>query len=224
MQRFDAAIIGSGLAGISLALRLAEHNQKVALITKQELLDGASAWAQGGIAAVLAGDDSTQEHIQDTQIAGAGLCHEPATRFVVEHGKEAINWLIERGVTFTRDDANETGYHLTREGGHSHRRIIHAEDATGRAVQTTLTQLVRASPNISVLEHHIAIDLIHAAKLGLSGPRCLGLYALDKTTGLVQTIGAQRVILASGGAGKVYLYTTNPDTATGDGIAMGWRA
>jgi L-aspartate oxidase len=224
MQRFDVAVIGSGLAGIALSLRLAEHNKKVALITKQELLDGASAWAQGGIAAVLAGDDSTREHIEDTQIAGAGLCHEPATRFVVEHGKAAIDWLIGRGVTFTRDDANETGFHLTREGGHSHRRIIHAEDATGREVQSTLTELVRANPNISVLEHHIAIDLIHATKLGLPGPRCLGLYALDKSKGEVETIAAQRVVLASGGAGKVYLFTTNPDTATGDGIAMGWRA
>ena len=224
MQRFDVAVIGSGLAGIALALRLAEHDKKVALITKQELLDGASAWAQGGIAAVLAGDDSTREHIEDTQIAGAGLCHEPATRFVVEHGKEAINWLIGHGVAFTRDDENETGFHLTREGGHSHRRIIHAEDATGREVQSTLTELVRANPNISVLEHHIAIDLIHSTKLGLSGPRCLGLYALNKTKAVVETIAAQRVVLASGGAGKVYLFTTNPDTATGDGIAMGWRA
>jgi len=221
--KFDVLIIGSGLAGMTLALHLAETH-KVGLITKRDLLEGSSSYAQGGIAAVLDTGDSIEEHISDTLIAGAGLCNEDTTRFIVENSKEAIDWLIDLGVPFTRDDSHQTGYHLTREGGHSHRRIIHAADATGAAVTTTLGQKIKAHPRITVLEDFIAVDLITSAKLGLEGKRCYGAYALDKLADQVVTIAANHTILASGGAGKVYLYTTNPDTATGDGMAMGWRA
>ena len=222
-MQFDTLIIGSGLAGLSLALKLADQ-QKVAVITKKSLLDGASVWAQGGIAAVLSQEDSLAEHIQDTLIAGAGLCDPATTRYVVEHAKPAIDWLIAQGVPFTRDISTDTGYHLTREGGHSHRRIIHAADATGHAVQETLASKALAHPNITLLEHTIAIDLITGNKLGYQDNRCYGAYALNSQNDEVSTIAAHDTILATGGAGKVYLYTTNPDTATGDGIAMGWRA
>ncbi len=224
-MKFDVLIVGSGLAGLSVALHLADSS-KVAVISKRALLDGASNWAQGGIAAVLDSGDSYEQHIDDTLVAGAGLCDDSATRYIVEHGREAIEWLIAQGVPFTRDESAELGFHLTREGGHSQRRIIHAADATGNAVQLTLEQKVRAHPNITLLEHHCAIDLITSDKIpGAKGaPRCLGLYAQDVKTGKVVTLSAQHTVLATGGAGKVYLYTTNPDTATGDGIAMAWRA
>jgi L-aspartate oxidase len=221
--KFDTLIIGSGLAGLSLALKLADR-QKVAVITKKSLLEGASAWAQGGIAAVLSPDDSFDKHIQDTQIAGAGLCDPHTTRFVVEHGAAAIAWLIHQGVPFSRDSNNENGYHLTREGGHSQRRIIHAADATGQAVQETIANKVLAHPNITILEQYIAIDLITGQKLGREDNKCYGAYALNSLSDEIITIAASNTILATGGAGKVYLYTTNPDTATGDGIAIGWRA
>ena len=217
---FDVLIIGSGLAGQSAALRLAP-TCKVGLISKRALEDSASAWAQGGIAAVLDSRDSIEAHIRDTITAGAFLNDPAATRFVIENGRRAIDWLIEQGVPFTRDDA---GYHLTREGGHSARRVIHVADTTGLSVQNTLTLKVRQHPNITVLERHIAIDLITGSKLGLIDPRCFGTYALDSDSGEVVTIGAPHTLIATGGAGKVYLYTTNPDTSTGDGIAMAWRA
>jgi L-aspartate oxidase len=227
---FDTLIIGSGLAGLTLALNLAQ-NRKVGLITKRALLDGASGWAQGGIAATLSEEDSPEAHLRDTLVAGAGLCNEEVTRYVVENGPQAVQWLIDQGVPFTRDGGNGTGYHLTREGGHSVRRIIHAADATGRAVQLTLIERAHAHPNITVLEYHVAIDLITSAKLAgrsershRKGNRCLGAYVLDSREGRVRTIAASNTVLATGGAGKVYLYTTNPDTSTGDGIAMGWRA
>lgn len=220
MQKFDVLIIGSGLAGQSAALRLASHC-RVALVSKRSLEDSASGWAQGGIAAVLDSSDSIEAHIQDTLVAGAWLNDEKATRFVVENGRHAIEWLIEQGVPFTKDDA---GYHLTREGGHSARRVIHVADATGSAVQDTLTRKVRANPNITVLEDHIAIDLITGDKLGTGEKRCFGAYILNTQDGEVVTIGAANTMLATGGAGKVYLYTTNPDTSTGDGIAMAYRA
>ncbi|MDE2311057.1 MAG: FAD-dependent oxidoreductase, partial [Betaproteobacteria bacterium] len=223
MLQFDVLIIGSGLAGLSLALKLADQ-RKVAVITKKSLLEGASAQAQGGIATVLSQEDSLAEHIQDTLVAGAGLCDLTTTRYVVEHARPALDWLIAQGVQFTRDASTDTGYHLTREGGHSHRRIIHAADATGMAVQETLAAKVVAHPNITLLEHHIAIDLLTGNKLGHQDNRCYGAYALNSPSGEVVTIAAHDTILATGGAGKVYLYTTNPDTATGDGIAMGWRA
>ena len=221
--RFDVLIIGTGLAGLTLALHVADRKQ-VGLVTKKQLLDGASSWAQGGIAAVLADDDTVGSHIRDTLIAGAGLCDENVTRYVVEHGRAGVQWLIGQGVPFTRDTENDTGYHLTTEGGHSHRRVIHAADATGRAVQATLEAKIRAHPNITLLEHHNAVDLITGAKLGLADNRCYGCYLLDIRSGKVHTVAARHTVLATGGAGKVYLYTTNPDTATGDGIAMGWRA
>ena len=221
--QFDTLIIGSGLAGLTLAIKLADH-QKVGLITKKSLLDGASGWAQGGIAAVLSSDDSLDAHIQDTLIAGAGLCDEAATRYVVEHGKASIDWLIAQGVPFTKDMSNDMGYHLTREGGHSRRRIIHAADATGHAVQETLAARVLRHPNITVLENHMSVDLITGKKLGRQDNRCYGVYVLNSLSDEVITIAAQNTILATGGSGKVYLYTTNPDTATGDGIAMAWRA
>ncbi|WP_323141744.1 L-aspartate oxidase [Massilia phyllosphaerae] len=233
-MKFDVAIVGSGLAGLSVALHLAQ-TRKVAIISKRALLDGASNWAQGGIAAVLDSGDSHDQHIADTLVAGAGLCDETATRYIVEHGREAIEWLIEQGVPFTRDETAELGFHLTREGGHSQRRIIHAADATGHAVQVTLEQKVRAHPNITLFEHHCAIDVITSDKLTPTGvhsgapalvgqPRCHGLYVQDEANGKVLTFEAEHTVLATGGAGKVYLYTTNPDTATGDGIAMAWRA
>ncbi len=224
-MKFDVAIVGSGLAGLSVALHLAQ-TRKIALISKRTLRDGASDWAQGGIAAVLDSTDSYDQHVADTLVAGAGLCDEAATRFIVEHGRDAIDWLLSQGVPFTQDDTAELGYHLTREGGHSQRRIIHAADATGHAVQLTLEEKVRAHPNITLLENHFGIDLITSDKLGLKNgaPHCLGLYVQNVETGKVITVAADHTVLATGGAGKVYLYTTNPDTATGDGIAMAWRA
>ena len=224
-QKFDVVIVGSGLAGFSVALNLAP-NLKVAIVSKRALQVGASNWAQGGIAAVLDSSDSHAQHISDTQIAGAGLCSSAAVRHVVENGRAAIEWLIAQGVPFTRDEASETGYHLTREGGHSQRRIIHADDATGKAVQATLEERIRQSPNISIFEDHFAIDLITSDKLGIktASPQCYGLYVLDEKTQTVNTFATSYTVLATGGASKVYLYTTNPDTATGDGIAMAWRA
>ena len=225
LMKFDVAIVGSGLAGLSVALHLAQ-TRKVVIVSKRSLFDGASNWAQGGIAAVLDSGDSYEQHIADTLIAGAGLCDEGATRYIVENGRKAIEWLIEQGVPFTRDPAAELGFHLTREGGHSQRRIIHAADATGHAVQVTLAEKARAHPNITILENHYAIDVIKSDKLDAdaSTPYCLGLYVQDVDSGKVTTLAADQTVLACGGAGKVYLYTTNPDTATGDGIAMAWRA
>jgi len=165
LLQFDTLIIGSGLAGLTLALKLADH-QKVGLITKKSLLDGASDKAQGGIAAVLSESDTLDAHIQDTLTAGAGLCDPSATRYVVEHGKASIDWLIAQGVPFTKDTSSDLGYHLTREGGHSSRRIIHAADATGHAVQETLSARVLKHPNITVLEKHMSIDLITGRNWG----------------------------------------------------------
>lgn len=222
-MNFDVVIVGSGLGGLSVALNLAQTS-RVALIAKRALSDGASDWAQGGIAAVLDSADSVDAHVQDTLVAGAGLCDETATRYIVEHSRAAIDWLIEQGVPFTRDDSAELGFHLTREGGHSHRRIIHAADATGHAVMATLIERVRTHPNITLFENHVAIDLITSDRLGLSERRCHGLYVLDQQSGRTMTLSAPHTVLATGGAGKVYLYTTNPDTSTGDGIAIAWRA
>jgi L-aspartate oxidase len=228
-NQYDILIIGSGLAGLTLALKVAE-TKSVCIVSKRAIIDSASNWAQGGIAAVLNSEDSIEAHIEDTLIAGAGLCDKEVTRMVAENGKGAIEWLINQGVKFTRETDN-SGYHLTREGGHSQRRIFHVADATGHAVQKTLTERIREHKNITILENHIAVDLITTKKLNkdvLSNKstenQCLGAYVQDNNTGKVITIAAQHTALATGGAGKVYLYTTNPDVSTGDGIAMAWRA
>ncbi len=221
---FDVLIIGSGAAGLSLALRVADGAQ-VAVLSKGPLKEGSTFYAQGGIAAVLDDRDTTESHIEDTLLAGAGLCDPDVVRYTAEHAPDAIRWLIDLGVPFTRDpEAGNGGYHLTREGGHSHRRVIHAEDATGRAVETTLESQVRNHPNISLFEQHLAVDLITSAKLAREPNRCLGAYVLDRANGNVDVFAARAVVIATGGASKVYLYTSNPDTVTGDGIAMAWRA
>jgi len=214
---FDVVIVGTGLAGLATALRLADH-RRVLLVDKQSIGAGASDWAQGGIAAVVDSHDSVEAHVRDTLVAGAGLCDESATRYIIGHGAEAVRWLIGQGVAFTPDSASELGFHLTREGGHSTRRIFHAADSTGHVIQRTLREKVRAHPAITVLEQHMAVDLII-----LEG-RCVGLYVQSVQNGPVTAISARQVVLANGGAGKVYLYTTNPDCATGDGVAMAWRA
>ena len=221
----DILIIGSGASGLSLALQLAEH-ASVAVMSKQELTEGATFYAQGGVSAVLDTCDSIESHVEDTLNAGAGLCKPDIVRFVVEHGRESIQWLIEMGVDFTKakDAEGNMDYHLNQEGGHSHRRIIHASDSTGRAIETTLENRVRAHPNIELFEHHTAIDLITSKKINQHENRCLGAYVYDRHNDRVDVFKARFVVLASGGAGKVYLYTSNPDTCTGDGIAMAWRA
>ncbi len=220
---FDVVIVGSGLAGLSAALHLAPSH-RVAVLTKRAITDGSSERAQGGIAAVMAEGDTFQSHVDDTVVAGAGLNDLAATRFVVEHAPESIAWLRQLGVPFTLEDGH---LHLTREGGHSARRIVHVTDATGAAVQQTLIEHVRRTPNITVFEGHTLVDLITSRRLGMSTATpsaCLGLYALDEAKDQVVTFRAPHTILATGGAGKVYLYTTNPDTSTGDGIAAAWRA
>lgn len=226
-MEFDVLIVGSGLAGLTVALHLAA-DKKVAVLSKKALLDGASNWAQGGIAAVLDSQDSHDEHIADTLKAGAGLCDIEATRHIVEHARSAIDWLIDLGVPFTQDQGAELGFHLTREGGHSQRRIIHAADETGHMVQLTLEQQVRAHHNITLLEHHSAVELITSRIVTDDDDRqlarCLGAYVYDEQRDTVETVLAGQVVLATGGAGKVYLHTSNPDTSTGDGIAMAWRA
>ncbi len=218
----DVLIIGSGAAGLTLALKLAP-SLRIAVLSKAELTDASTFYAQGGVAAVLDETDSTDSHVADTLVAGAGLCHQDAVEFTVEHGPEAIGWLVEQGVRFTLNEADQL--HLTREGGHSHRRIIHAADATGYAISTTLVQRVRECANVDLMENRVAVDLITSDKLGEAGPkRAVGAYVLNKATGHVELFRAKFVALATGGASKAYLYTSNPDIATGDGIAMAWRA
>ena len=216
-SKFDVVLIGSGLAGLTTALQLAP-SRRVLLVDKQTLGRGASDWAQGGIAAVIDPLDSVEEHLRDTLIAGAGLCNEAATREILGHGQEAISWLLDHGVRFTGDSDGPLGLHLTREGGHGRRRIVHAADATGHAIQEALTAQVRSHPNITWVEHLMAVDLI------IRQGRCVGLYLQEVPGGAVSAVAARHVVLANGGAGKVYLYTTNPDSATGDGVAMAWRA
>lgn len=222
---FDVLVIGSGAAGLSLALRLADRTQ-VAVISKTALLESNTLYAQGGISAVLDAEDSIASHIQDTLDAGAGLCDPDTVRLVVSQGKACIDWLLDQGVPFTEMEPGRGDHqlHLTREGGHTHRRVVHAADATGRAIETSLEQHARQHPNIHLFEYHNAIDLITGPKLGLSERGVLGAYVLDGKSHQVVTMRARFVVIASGGASKVYLYTSNPDIATGDGIAMAWRA
>ncbi|TCB68794.1 L-aspartate oxidase [Acinetobacter sp. ANC 4178] len=222
-HQFDVIIVGSGGAGLSLALSL-PHHFNIAVLAKSTLTDASTYYAQGGVAAVLDETDSIQQHIDDTMIAGAQLCELDAVKQTVEGGKPSVDFLLNNGVQFTLDEQSQL--HLTREGGHSQRRIIHAADATGRAISTTLVQRAQEKNNITIFENFIAIDLITSQKLGLDEyhNRALGLYALDEKTELVHTFLAPFTALACGGAMKAYLYTSNPDIATGDGIAMAYRA
>jgi len=218
---YDVLIIGSGAAGLTSALQLDKH-LRVALISKVSLQGGASWLAQGGIAAVFDENDSADAHVADTLVAGAGLCHEDSVRFVVENGPDAVRWLIEQGVAFTREN-DQQNYHLTQEGGHSHRRILHTADATGKEVTGTLVEQVIAAENIDIFEQHCAVDLVTQADKNSRKIRCTGAYLLDIKTSVIALFHAKSVILASGGASKAYLYTSNPDGASGDGIAMAWR-
>ena len=226
MLRCDVLIIGSGLAGLTSALKLATH-KKVLIVSKRELLDSSSQWAQGGVAAVMSDEDSIESHVKDTEYVGGGLTDPKVATFVASKGKEAIQWLNDLHVPFSRDETTHQ-FHLTKEGGHSHRRVVHAKDATGKAIQATLSEKVKAHPNITILENHIAVDLITEKKSlkveKIKSNRCLGAYVLNNKTGKVITVASQETILAAGGVSKVYLYTTNPDVSTGDGVAMAWRA
>jgi len=228
-RTYDIIVVGSGAAGLTLALSLADHG-RIAVLSKGPVSAGATNQAQGGIAAVFEADDSTQSHIDDTLIAGAGLCDEKTVRFVVERGRDAVEDLASHGVSFDKDKGREEdgfGFHLTREGGHSHRRVIHAADATGRAVQKSLSDRVDEEPNIDVFSHHIAVDIItdrHLHNPTGYNERAHGVYVLNTRTGHVQGLTARATVLATGGASRVYLYSSNPDGTTGDGIAMAWRA
>ncbi|MGF1680780.1 L-aspartate oxidase [Photobacterium minamisatsumaniensis] len=224
----DVLVVGSGAAGLSLALRLAPLG-KVVVLSKGPRSEGATYYAQGGIAAVFDESDSIDSHVEDTQIAGAHLCDEDVVRFIAENAKHCVQWLIDGGVPFDQEESHgdeAPRYHLTREGGHSHRRILHAADATGMAVQNSLQDNVHNHPNIEVLERHNALDLITYQKLGITDKpnRVLGAYIWNRNQEVVETVRAKFVVLATGGASKVYQYTSNPDVSSGDGIAMAWRA
>ena len=222
----DVLIIGSGAAGLSLALRLADQHQ-VIVLSKGPVTEGSTFYAQGGIAAVFDETDSIDSHVEDTLIAGAGICDRHAVEFVASNARSCVNWLIDQGVLFdTHVQPNGAeSYHLTREGGHSHRRILHAADATGKEVETTLVSKAQNHPNICVLERSNAVDLIVSDKIGLPGTRrVVGAWVWNRNKETVETCHAKAVVLATGGASKVYQYTTNPDISSGDGIAMAWRA
>ncbi len=219
-EQVDFLVLGGGVAGLSFALEAAAHGS-VLVLTKKGRSEGSTQYAQGGIASVLGPDDDFDKHIEDTLIAGAGLCHRDAVEVTVREGPERIRWLLSLGVEFDREEGH---LHLTREGGHSRRRVAHAKDTTGREVERALLAACEAR-GIRIVEDQIGIDLITSAKLGLAGPpRCLGAYVLDRGSGDVSTVVAAATVLATGGGGKVYLYTSNPDVATGDGVAMAWRA
>jgi L-aspartate oxidase len=223
-QALPVVVVGAGLAGLTVALHVAD-TQPVVLLAKRSLAEAATAWAQGGIVGVLGSDDSVALHVADTQAAGAGLVDAQTAQLVAEQSADMIAWLVARGVPFTTDPAGPLGLHLTREGGHSVRRIAHALDATGKAIHDVLLAQVLAHPNIRVLERWMALDLITSRHLKREeAMRCYGVYALNIEAKRVETLAASSVVLATGGAGKVYRYTTNPETATGDGIAMAWRA
>jgi L-aspartate oxidase len=224
---FEFLVLGSGLAGLFYALRVAEHG-RVAIVTKRLADDSATNWAQGGIAAVFADDDSFDEHQQDTLTAGAGLCHEDVVQHVVERAPGVVASLVQLGVHFDPAEAganNGGGFALGREGGHTRRRILHHRDATGRELSRALIERARTHPNIAFFEQHLGVDLVTARRSGIAGPdRCLGAYVLDAKTNLVHRFLAPITLLATGGGGKVYLYTSNPDVASGDGVAMAYRA
>ena len=228
MREFDYIVVGSGIAGLTFALKVAPHG-RVAIVTKKSLSEANTYYAQGGIAAVTKPTDSFDLHVADTLRAGSGLCREPVVRTIVEEGPARVQELIDLGMEFTRDDTispdGERFYSLGKEGGHSKRRVLHAKDATGREVMRALLAAIERAPNISVFDDHMAIDLITLRKLGQEGDnRCMGAYVLNRVTGEVETFAAPVTMLATGGCGKVYLYTTNPDIATGDGVAMAYRA
>src|SRR5437773_4395285 len=225
MKEFDFVVIGSGIAGLTFAIKAARYG-RVAILTKRKGADSNTAWAQGGVACVTSGEDSFELHIRDTLEAGAGLCDPLAVETVVIEGPERIRELMELGLQF--DEREVSGHReldLGREGGHSKRRVLHVRDATGKEIENTLLRELGRQPHVDLLEDHMAVDLITAGKLGFAAEdRCLGVYVLDEKTGEVETIRSDRIVLATGGCGKVYLYTTNPDIATGDGVAMAWRA
>jgi len=224
VSELPVVIVGAGLAGLTVALHLA-NERPVVVLAKRGLDEAATAWAQGGIVGVLGTDDSIESHVRDTQDAGAGLVDEHTARFIAQHSAEVIEWLVARGVPFSPDPDGPLGLHLTREGGHAVRRIAHAADATGKAIHQTLLDEVSRHPNIRLLERWMALDVITSRHLKRDEPaRCYGIYALDIETQRVETLAASAVVMATGGAGKVYRYTTNPETSTGDGIAMAWRA
>ena len=219
--QFDVLIIGSGVAGLACALKL-DKNLSVALISKGSLVDGSSWLAQGGIAAVLDEEDSIEAHVDDTLIAGDGLCHKDTVKFVVENGQKTIRWLVDQGVLFTKDKSNKN-FHLGQEGGHSFRRILHSADATGKAITRALIQKVKEASNIQIFEEHCAVDLITQEDSTTNRMKCVGSYLLNLKSSEIGLFQAKTVVLASGGASKAYLYTSNPDGASGDGIAMAWR-
>jgi len=223
-RSFDFLVIGSGIAGLTFALKVAKVGT-VAIITKKQRAESNTNYAQGGIAAVMAKDDSYELHVHDTLTAGAGLCREDVVRTIVSEGPALVRELIEFGVKFTEQENARGQFDLGREGGHTRRRVLHAGDITGREIERALLAVVAADKNITVLEHMLAIDLITTQKLGMSGPnRCLGCYALDEKRNVVEVFAGRITLLATGGSGKVYLYTSNPDIASGDGVAMAYRA
>ncbi len=227
-QTTDFLVIGSGIAGLSFALKAARLGS-VTLITKKARVDTATNLAQGGIAAVLSADDSFEAHVRDTLTSGAGLCHEDVVRMVVENGPARVRELMALGIEFQHDSRNAGHLDLGREGGHSARRIAHAMDLTGKQIEEGLLRRVAENPKITVLENHVAVDLLIGSKAGVRAThpfldRCLGAYVLNRQGNTIETWLARVTTVCTGGAGKVYLYTTNPDIATGDGIAMAWRA
>ena len=225
LEDCDVLVIGSGAAGLSLALHLADHFS-VCVLAEREIAEGATLYAQGGVSAVIDQDDSIESHVEDTLRAGAGLCHRDVVETIVKQGRARIDWLLEQGVPFTTTDTESGGHamHLTQEGGHSRRRVVHAAGCDRTGDQTTLLAQARRHAGITLWPDRIAINLITTGKLGGTPDRCVGAYVLDKTDNRVRAIRARWSVLATGGAGKVYLYTSNPDVATGDGIAMAWRA
>ena len=225
MKQYDFVVIGSGIAGLSFALKAAKQGS-VAVITKRKGADTNTAWAQGGIACVTSDEDSFELHVRDTLQAGAGLCDESVVRTIISEGPQRIRELVELGLHFDeRENSAEHELDLGREGGHSKRRILHVRDVTGLEIENVLLRELAAAKNVDLLENHMAVDLITAGKLGFATEnRCLGVYVLDAKSGNVETIRSDRLVLATGGCGKVYLYTTNPDIATGDGVAIAWRA